>query len=305
MILVSDKMMTPRTIDVVTLQDKDGHYVYVSRNVYDAAVVFDYQNQNNVTSMEKAILGSKSTQDVNPDLLDICMMLFATTPEPLGMLIPFLLLADKVTVPKDLEGIDAKTFGYNLIDAITNSVDIRSYVKLPDSMRAPLVGLQHIANTYKDRVAHAMGMWFTGVELVHIKEVEVIKSTSEQVASVVQTVTSSPEPTASVSSDTRVTNDPLPIPTGSITSIPAADKETAEPQANTISEEAYAALMKRMSKINETVDAEIGKISEEKENLEKESQNTEITQKQVEVNMETSDRVNIAAEFERALSKIV
>ena len=53
MIIVSDKMMTPRTIDVITLLDKDGHYIYASRNIYDACVVLDYQNQNNVSTMEK------------------------------------------------------------------------------------------------------------------------------------------------------------------------------------------------------------------------------------------------------------
>lgn len=290
MILVSDKLMTPRTTDVVTLIDNDGHYIYISRNVYDSAVVFNYTMQGSTAEMDKAVLGNISQSDVNDDVLAIMLDLYSSAPEPINMLIPFMAIADKVKVVPGLDALEKKMFAYNLIDAVTNSIDIRSYVKLPSAMRSPLVGLQHIAKTFRQRIDHAMGMWFTGVEIIPIHEVEVIKSSvnAPVVYGTVQSAPVAPAPAPVQESK------PLPIPAGSITTIPAPDKETTDVEPNTISEDAYAALMARLAKINEDTEADLEEM--------KDKQPEE--PKRVEVDKETSDRAEISDIFADLLKGI-
>ena len=289
MILVSDKLMTPRTTDVVTLIDKDNHYIYVSRNVYDNAVVFNYTMQGNTAEMDAAVLGKISKSSINEDLLAIMLDLYSSAPEPINMLIPFMAIADKVKVTPGLDALEKKMFAYNLIDAVTNSIDIRSYVKLPDAMRAPLVGLQHIANTFRGRIEHAMGMWFTGVELVPIHEVDVVKNVMNAPITYGYVQNMTPVAPCPAPEPVKEESKPLPIPAGSLTTIPAADKDSVEPEANTISEDAYAALMKKLQKIDEDVDAEIKEAKEEKE------------VKKIEVDKDTADRAEISDIFADAL----
>ena len=291
MILVSDKLMTPRTTDVVTLIDNDGHYIYISRNVYDSAVVFNYTMQGSTAEMDKAVLGNISQSDVNDDVLAIMLDLYSSAPEPINMLIPFMAIADKVKVVPGLDALEKKMFAYNLIDAVTNSIDIRSYVKLPSAMRSPLVGLQHIAKTFRQRIDHAMGMWFTGVEIIPIHEVEVIKNA---VNAPVVYGTAQPAPAAPVAPTPVQESKPLPIPAGSITTIPAPDKDTTDVEPNTISEDAYAALMARLAKINEDTEADLEEM--------KDKQPEE--PKRVEVDKETSDRAEISDIFADMLKGI-
>lgn len=280
MILVNKNFMTPRTPDVITLQDTDGDYIYVNRALYDIAVIFNYSSQGDVMKMESSVLGEKQKSDYsNKDILTMMLDIYPTVPEPLNMLVPFMMLADTVKVPEGIEAYEAKEYAYNLIDIVCNSIDVRSFVKLPSQMRSPLTGLQHLAKTYKERTAHTMAMWFTGMEVLPITEVVQVGGP--------QYVT--PQATAPVATPIPVekSSTPLPIPTGSITTVPAADKDSAEPMPYTISEEEFAELQRMME--------EADKEFEEQQKKQKEKS------KQVEVPKEVKEKAQINALFAATL----
>lgn len=260
MILVDKNFMTPRTIDVITLQDTDGDYIYVNRALYDVAVIFNYNTQCDISKMEDSVLGNKHKDGYsNKDILSIMLDIYQSVPEPLNMLVPFMMLADTVTVPSGLNKYEEKEFAYNLIDIICNSIDVRSFVKLPAHMRSPLTGLQHLAKAYKERNAHTMAMWFTGVEILPITDV--IQQTVQTSA----TVVAAPTVEEKVVSVNPV---PLPIPAGSITTVPAADKDSVEPATNTISEEEYAELQRMMEEADREFEEQQKKQAEKSKQVE-------------------------------------
>lgn len=260
MILVDKNFMTPRTTDVITLQDTDGDYIYVNRALYDVAVIFNYTTQCNISKMEDSVLGNKHKDGYsNKDILSIMLDIYQSVPEPLNMLVPFMMLADTITVPSGLNKYEEKEFAYNLIDIICNSIDVRSFVKLPAHMRSPLTGLQHLAKAYKERNAHTMAMWFTGVEILPITDV--IQQTVQSSAPV---VTAPPVEEKAV----NTTPTPLPIPAGSITTVPAADKDSVEPATNTISEEEYAELQRMMEEADREFEEQQKKQAEKSKQVE-------------------------------------
>lgn len=274
MILVNKSFMTPRATNVVVLEDKDGDYIYVDRNLYDNAVIFNHTTQGDLGAMEKSVLGGLDKNSINKDILTLMLDVYATAPEPLNVLISFLLIADNIVVPKGLEGFEAKEFTYNLLDVITNSIDVRTYVKLPDKLRNRLSGIQHLAKTYKERIAHTIAMWFTGVEIVPISQI-----------SYSQVPVETPAP---AQHQTPTEQKPLPIPAGSVTTIPAADKESATPEPNTISEEEFLALQKLLEDQEREFEEKTKKREEEKKKP---------ATKMVEVTKEVSDRAEIDSIF--------
>lgn len=285
MILVSKNFMTPRTINVVTLEDKSGDYIYIDRNLYDNAVIFNHTTQGDTNKMDKMVLGENLKNGINPDILTLMLDIYATAPEPINMLIPFMMIADGIRVPDGLTPEETKQFGYNLLDVITNSIDVRTFVKLPAQMRSNLNGISHLAKTFKERAAHTVGMWFTGVETVVIKNVQ-YNSAYENIVPVTA-------PAAPVAHTPEVhTPTPLPVPAGSITTTPAPDKDTATPMANTISEEEYEAMMKAMMEDDEEF---------EQRQKDREKKKTEAP-KQVEVSKEMSDRAEINSVFASVLA---
>lgn len=286
MILVNKNFMTPRTTNVVTLEDKSGDFIYVDRNLYDNAVIFNHTTQGDTNKMDKMVLGENLKNKVNPDVLTLMLDIYATAPEPINMLVPFMMIADGITVPEGLSPEETKSFGYNLLDVITNSIDVRTYVKLPAQMRSNLTGIQHLAKTFRERAAHTVGMWFTGVETVVIKNVQ-YANVYENVQPAVQVAT----PTTVAEPVTHAPT-PLPVPAGSITTTPAPDKETATPMANTISEEEYEAMMKAMMEDDEEF---------EQRQKDREKKKTEAP-KQVEVSKEMSDRAEVNSMFASILA---
>lgn len=292
MILVSKNFMTPRTINVVTLEDKSGDYIYVDRNLYDNAVIFNHTTQGDTNKMDKMVLGENLKNKVNEDILTLMLDIYATAPEPINMLIPFMMIAEGISVPDDLSPEETKQFGYNLLDVITNSIDVRTYVKLPAQMRSNLNGISHLAKTFKERAAHTIGMWFTGVETVVIKNVQYNSAYENYNPGIIPMMpAAAPVPVAAPAPATH-TPTPLPVPAGSITTTPAPDKDSATPMANTISEEEYEAMMKAMMEDDE----EFEQRQKDRERKKKEEP------KQVEVTKEMSDRAEINSVFASVLA---
>ena len=96
------------------------------------------------------------------------------------------------------------------------------------------------------------------------------------------------EPHAPVQQQTPTEQKPLPIPAGSVTTIPAADKDSATPEPNTISEEEFLALQKLLEDQEREFEEKTKKREEEKKKS---------ATKMVEVTKEVSDRAEIDSIF--------
>lgn len=237
MIYYDSVFQAPRTPEVFTMADNHNSYVYVSRNLYDTALLLSSRYNDNITQIEAAVAGGKRKFLENKELVELMLEMYTSCPAPMNALFPFLALTHEYEVPKFEDDNDRRLYAYSTLDLVLSSIDALGYLRLPENARAELKVPKHLLANYKNRLMQVCSLWFTGEVLMPISQ-----KVTNYVAPVQQVVTQTVTPAQAVPAQTQT--EPKKLNTNVTNSV--ADKVMpGAKQDNTVTDEEYEAIMKK------------------------------------------------------------
>lgn len=120
------KLQNPIGVNTIMLEDKDNHYYFVHRTLYDQAVILKHTYGENIPMME-FVLGIDTEKPVS----DVVQYFLDTAPSPLNILAPFLTLVEKYEdLPQNMRTL------CGVLHVISRQISLLNYLKVDQSLRA-------------------------------------------------------------------------------------------------------------------------------------------------------------------------
>ena len=125
LIYSKDKLQNPIGVNTIMLEDKEGHYYFTHRTLYDQAVVVKHTYNSNAP-MLLYVLGVEA-----PAVPEIVQYFTDNAPDPINALGPFLtLITDYNKLPKDMRTL------CGVLHVISRQISLLSYLKVDPTLRA-------------------------------------------------------------------------------------------------------------------------------------------------------------------------
>lgn len=120
------KLQNPIGVNTIMLEDKDNHYYFVHRTLYDQAVILKHTYGENMPMME-FVLGIDTEKPVS----DVVQYFLDTAPSPLNILAPFLTLVEKYEdLPQNMRTL------CGVLHVISRQISLLNYLKVDQALRA-------------------------------------------------------------------------------------------------------------------------------------------------------------------------
>ena len=233
MIFVHDKLLAPRDTEVVSIASNDkSKYLYMSLDVVELLITYS-RNDIGFDVSKSNLIGD---EEVSPKATELAAIVLSNFEKKwIQAVAAFLLLLPDKYIPTFESDEDKLLFACMALDTIISSVNIDAYVKYQRSSRPDLTSTFRMLRHYKSRSEQIFGMWFTGIVITPITNV--------------QYVTDSGQPVNVPEKDEKVKH--TASKTVQVGGIADMIQEPTESN-NTISEDDYEALMAELSAIDES-----------------------------------------------------
>lgn len=132
---MSDEWLIPNTVNMITLQDADGNFYYVSQFLYDQAVIlYDRYSEDRISL--RTMIGAS--------YYDCCNTFFETAPEPINILGDFLGL-----IEGDLGEEPSMERMSGAISVMSMNINFRTMLTFPSNTRNQIRFPMRITNSYQ------------------------------------------------------------------------------------------------------------------------------------------------------------
>ena len=120
------KLQNPIGVNTIMLEDKDNHYYFVHRTLYDQAVILKHTYGENMPMME-FVLGIDTEKPVS----NVVQYFLDTAPSPLNILAPFITLVEKYEdLPQNMRTL------CGVLHVISRQISLLNYLKVDQALRA-------------------------------------------------------------------------------------------------------------------------------------------------------------------------